>query len=205
MRKGTNPAAKLDLPVLLRLFQDCYQDFSQRDYFQEALGYTCVDAGEVSGTLGANIEAQVFRRLRKPNLWPVKNRAPTYSEDDLFDVIEFLFDVVSKPVEGYYHQFNACGWHYNVFDQKAGREEFRTEMNGLLQDYGPGYELSDDGEILAVADRGLGSLLEAPVPKDDPENVEQRVQAAMLKFRRHHSSLDDRRTQSETLPMCWNT
>ncbi len=38
--------------------------------------------------------------LRKDNLWPVWARIETYKEDDLFDVIEFLFDKASKPIDG---------------------------------------------------------------------------------------------------------
>lgn len=35
--------------------------------------------------------------------------------------------------------------------------------------------------------------MEAPVPKIDPGNIEARIDAARVKFRRHRSSLDDRR------------
>jgi hypothetical protein len=47
----------------------------------------------------------MFRKLRKPDLWPIPEKCSGYSEDDLFDVIEFLFDYISKPVDGYYHSF----------------------------------------------------------------------------------------------------
>jgi hypothetical protein len=193
VRTGKRGVVTIELSMLCRLFCTLFQTFEDKGYFQEAFGYYCVDAGYVSGTLGRNVEAQVFRKLRKSGLWPIEEKSLGYSEDDLFDVIEFVYDHVSKPVEGYYHDFNDCGWHYRTFDQQAGREEFRVEINELLRDYGEGYELSSQGEILALAGGGLDYLLEAGLPVYDPENVEVRVNAAILKFRRYRSSMEDRR------------
>ena len=152
-----------------------------------------MDEGIVAGTLGENVESQVFRMLRKPQLWPFGFRCTFYSEDDLFDVVELLYDHVSKPLEGSYHQFNNCGWHYRTFDQSAGREEFRTQVNELLHDYGDGFELSEDGEILTSVEHGMGYLTQAQLPEYNPEKVEQRVEAAIRKFRRYRSSQGDRR------------
>ncbi len=59
--------------------------------------------------------------------------------------------------------------------------------------YKEGYELSADGEILTLPDSGLEALLEASLPSIDPDDVEARIEAARQKFRRHRSSLDERR------------
>jgi len=83
-----------------------------------------------------------------------------YSEDDVFDVIEFLYDNVSKPVKGFYHQFNGCGWHYETFNKEQGQEEFRIVINDLLKDYSKGFELSNKGEILKFLDKGLDTLID---------------------------------------------
>ncbi len=107
IRTGKNPnASRYDLPILLRLFNDFYLEFLNKDYFQENFGYYCVDAGNVSGKLGSDIEAQMFRAIRKPDLWPIQEKYKSYSEDDLFDIIEFLYDHVSKPIDGYLHSYN---------------------------------------------------------------------------------------------------
>lgn len=193
-RTGKNPdAIKFDLSMLLRLFRDTYNVLSSNDYFQQAFGYVCVDAGEVPGELGSDIEAQMFRKLRKPDLWPIEDTYTDYSEDDLFDVIEFLYDCVSKPIDGYYHNYLNCGWHYSEFDKAIGQQKFREEINELLRDYRDGYELSEDGEILALAEKGLDYLFEADLSSYDPENIRDRVNAAILKFRRYRSSMEDRR------------
>ncbi|MFM0513329.1 hypothetical protein [Paraburkholderia sp. RL17-373-BIF-A] len=109
----------------------------------------------------------------------------------MFDVIEFLYDHCSKGVEGYYHQFADCGWHYNTFDVRSGREVFRTEMNDILGDYGQGYELSQIGEILVLPDDEFAPMLSAELPHADAANVRERVAAAKLKYRRR--ALSERR------------
>lgn len=194
MRKGTNPfAAGLDLTTLSGLFFDVYNHYLSKGYFQEAFGYDCVDAGCVPGSLGSDVGAQFRLRVRKDNLWPIQDNYQAYTEDDLFDVIEFLHDHVSKPTNGYYHSFNACGMHYDQFDGPAGQSEYRSSVNWFLRDYGEGHELSDEGEILSLAPYGLTPIHDAALPAADPENIEQRVRTAERKYRRHHSTLNDRR------------
>lgn len=66
-------------------------------------------------------------------------------------------------------------------------------MNNLLNIYSDGFELTDTGEVVPVPEGGMRKLLEAPIPGHDSENIEDRVSAAIIKFRRHRSSLEDRR------------
>ena len=194
-RTGRNPkAVTLDLGMLTRSLLNVYTKFIRDGWFQEAFGYYCVDAGpgQVAGTLGPDVEAEVFLRLRKADLWPLQERYASYSEDDAFDVIEFLHDFVSKPVAGFEHDWNNCGWHYQEFDRDSGRAEFRDRINKLLHDYADGYELTEDGEILALGTEYLRPLLEQELPGYDPENVNPRVEAAVRKFRHHTPSVEDK-------------
>lgn len=194
VRTGKNPnAQRFDTSFLRRLFREIYLWFDEKGYFQEAFGYDCVDQGRVAGILGIDIEAQLFCIIRKQSLWPIKEKCLEYSEDDLFDVIEFLFDHISKPTEGYNHSYGQCGWHYHSFDKGSGQNEYQKKINSILVDYGIGYELSNNGEILELPEQGLEELVEANLPFYDPKNVEVRVAAAIAKYRRYHSTLDERR------------
>ena len=111
-RTGTNPQSiSLDLAMLRQMFRDCYVELREDGYFQEAFGYSCIDEQIPNvGTLGFNIEARLLRALRKTNLWPVEEHCLKYSEDDLFDIIEFLFDHVSEGTKGYYHDYGYCDY-----------------------------------------------------------------------------------------------
>ena len=183
----------MDLIMLRRFFKNLYSHFDHEGYFQKYLGKDCVDSGFLAGELGQDIEGAFLLALRKDNLTPILEKIDEYAEDDVFDVIEFLFDHCAKPTKRHYHSWNDCGWHCEEFDEQAGKTEFREKVNKLLELYGDGYELSNSGEVLALAENGLEGLFEAPIPTPDPENVEQRIEAARLKWRRHSATWDDRR------------
>lgn len=196
-RAGKHPTGgKLDLAMLEYFFVSLYQTLAEDGYLQEVFGYMCIDAGFVPGTAGPDVAAFTTWHLQKNWLWPPDGeRFVSYTEDDLFDVIEFVYDCVSKPIktQGAYHSFSSCGWHFTNFDRATGQQEYRDQVNALLAAYGDGYELNEDGEILYRGESGLNGLLEAKLPRYDPTNVENRVNAAVHKYRARASTWEDRR------------
>lgn len=181
------------LEDLKRLFLSQFEGMQDEGYFQRAFGFECVDSGFTAGTLGTDIQAEFLLSLKKPQLWPIRDTIGTWTEDDVFDVIEFLHDHVAKPTERRYHDYANCGWHCHRFDVEAGREEYRAKLNRVLRAYSTGFELSPSGEILGSIDSGMEPLLAAPIPSSDTQNIHSRVEAAIRKFRRHRSTLDERR------------
>ena len=193
---GKNPLAKsFDLSSFRDVFKNFYVDLDNKGYFQQALGFVCVDTGFLPGTLGDDLPAVALRKLRRLKLLPVLEHVDKYSEDDLFDVIEFLYDHCSQPLkkDGFYHSFSGCGWHYKRFRREPGRQLYRQEVDQVLADYDGGYELSVEGEILALPEKGFERLVAANLPAVDPGNVNERVATACLKFRRYRSTIDDRK------------
>jgi hypothetical protein len=188
VRKSKN---QLTTEALKLLFGTIFQKFADDQYFDEAFGFTCVDQGWIPGTMGKTPEIYFLRHLRKPNLWPVSTQLNSYTEEDLFDVIEILYDLVSEPLEGSYHSWNDCGMHYSTFNQPSGRTKFRFEINELLSDYKGSYELAENGEIVERADSGVGTLLSAKLPST-ASHLNERLDEAIGLFRRRHSSLSDR-------------
>lgn len=185
VRTGKNQnSAPIDLATLSKLFQDLYKILLAQGYFEEGFA----DRGE----LGTDIKAQMFRKLRKENLYPIQDKCIEYAEDDLFDVIEFLYDWISKPIDGYYDMY-AEYEHPDTFDKKKGQQEFRAEINELLCDYKNGFELSKQGEILELAEPGFEPLFEAEFTYCDSDNVEMKVRRAIFKFQRSRSSIDEKR------------
>jgi len=184
---------ELTLKLLKKLFLVIYDKLEEDGYFQKYFGYYCVDQGEVYGELGRDIDAMIFLSLKKEDLWNIREKLEYYTEDDLFDMIEFLHDHCSKPLSGYYHQFNECGHHYDTFNNLEGQVYFQEKMNYVLKDYKTGFEISKDGEILELPDKHIAPLLEADIPSSDTENINSKIQHAVLKFRRHKSTLEDRK------------
>lgn len=191
-RSGINPNNKgLPLRDICALFEKVYDQFRVDGYFDEAFGSYCVDAGDIPGKI-RDIELEILIAVRKKKLWPISKYHQTYSEDDLFDLIEFLNQHISKPIDGTMHSFAGCGMHWETFNQIEGRKEFRERVNAVLQHYENRFELSEAGEILRQAEAGFEPIFKADVPSTD-SNVVSRVNSAVLRFRRHGSNIDDRR------------
>lgn len=126
VRTGKNPMSSgLDLRSILDIFKSFYSDLEYEGYFQEYLGFHCIDQDFVPGKLGRDIESTILIEVRKKDLFPVHDYFHSYSEDDLFDVIEFLYDHCSKPVRRTYHSYGDCGWHCETFEREPGRKDFR--------------------------------------------------------------------------------
>lgn len=188
---------------LRKLIFTIFVDFQTKGYFDEYFGDNCVDAGYTPGKAGANLKNYALRKLRK-DIWPFDELSVTeYSEEDLFDMIEFLFDNISKPLEegANFHNYGN-EWHYTLFDQQKGQREFMDEVNQFLNDHSIGYELSETGEILSLGDPHLQKLLDAPLTAYDPQNVEEKMALASDKFRRYGSSLSDRAEAVRILADC---
>ena len=186
------PDQQVNFEVLKKLFSVTYNKLNADGYFQKYFGIDCQD-GYLPGELGEEIDAIMFVNLRKDNLYPIWQNLPNYTEDDFFDVIEFLYDHCSKGLNGHYHNWNNCGYHYEEFNDIEGQKHFREQLNPILREYKDGFEISESGEILILSDNGLSNLFEADIPTSDKDNVSNKINSAILKFRRHKSTLDDRR------------
>jgi hypothetical protein len=186
------PDQQVNFEVLKKLFSVTYNKLNADGYFQKYFGIDCED-GYIPGELGEEIETIMFVNLRKDNLYPIWQNLANYTEDDFFDVIEFLYDHSSKGLNRHYHNWNNCGYHYEEFNDIEGQKYFREQLNPILREYKDGFEISESGEILILSDNGLSNLFEADIPTSDKDNVSNKINSAILKFRRHKSTLDDRR------------
>jgi len=189
------PDQEVNFDVLKKLFIVVYNKLNSDGYFQKYFGIDCND-GFIAGELGQDdqqIDAMIFVNLKKENLYPIWKQIPNYTEDDFFDVIEFLHDHCSKGLNGYYHNWNQCGYHYEEFNDIEGQKHYREQLNPILREYKDGFEISESGEILILSDNGLTNLFQANIPTNDKENISDKINSAILKFRRHKSTLDDRR------------
>ncbi len=192
LRKGLNPnAAGFPLARIKKIFAALYSELEADGYFQEYLGYWCVDAGDVPGKFKSP-DAHILVAIRKDNLWPIAKHVENYTEDDLFDMVEYLFRAVSKPLDGAMHSYSNCGMHWSTFDKAEGEKFYRIRTNEMLGIYEKRFELSQEGEILRRVEQGFEPIMEAKVPTRDV-SVQSRVDAALLRYRRHGATLDDRR------------
>ncbi|HFG1893443.1 TPA: hypothetical protein ACGF6R_003516 [Vibrio cholerae] len=139
-----------------------------------------------------DVELEMLLSIRKKNLWPLSQYAQSYTEDDFLDVIEFLYQHVSKPIDGTTHSYGGCGMHWETFNKKDGQAVFMEKINTVLAHYKNKYELDACGQVLSKPEKGFEQIFKADVPSDD-HNIVDRINAATTQFRRHGSTIDDRR------------
>jgi len=200
IRTGKIPITKEDnLKILKMSFLRVYEGLETNRYFQEHFGLFCLDGFE-KGALGyeKNIQDFIFEKTRRNNLYPISRFLGDYTEEDLFDILEFLHDYCSKGIESYTHtcwefEHSYECLHCTTFDDKLGQKYFRDKINPILREYNDGYEISENGVILNLSPIGLDNLFEAIIPTDDNENIKIKIESAIFKFRKHKSTLDDRK------------
>jgi hypothetical protein len=191
-RAGSHPNPDgLCFTAIVDLFKRVFMQLEADGYFTEAFGFECVDAGRIEGAI-RDVGLEILLTVRKNHLWPITTKAADYNEDDLFDVIEFLYQHVSKPIDGTFHNWNNCGMHWTAFNKAEGQKEYRDRINRVLAHYEKKFEISAGGEVLLKAEPGFDRIFAADVPTSDAK-VGDRIDAAVLRFRRHGSTFDDRR------------
>jgi hypothetical protein len=200
-RQGRGPTAvALDFERLKKLLLTVLDELSDRDYFVESFGYYCVDNDWVDGALGRSPERWFLVNLGRDNVWPYRTHGPAYDTDTLFDVLEAVHDLVSKPVDGWYHDYSGCGMHWRTFDRSAGQEELRSQVNPLLERFETPLELSASGEVVALVPSEMRGLLDAPIPASaDSELVASRIESAIALYRSRNSTKVDRRHATREL------
>jgi hypothetical protein len=200
IRTGKHPlGSQIDFGLMLKLFVTLWNEFQEDGYFQQAFGHDCIDLGYLPGKAGSDVSAYFLRKLHKHDLWPISERYLSYDESDLFDIIELLYDHVSKPLAGSTHGYNSSCRHYSSFSKRDGQVYYRSRINELLSDYREGYELSQDGEILHKAIPGAETLLNSKRPTYDSQNVDSRLSDAIALYRQSRSSITDKRNAVKML------
>jgi hypothetical protein len=192
LRTGSNPNKDgFAFDGIKEFFQHLYWNLNKEGYFDECFGFECIDAGYIPGKV-ADVKLEIVLNIRKKNLWPIAEFIDNYNEDDLFDIIEFLYIHVSKPIEGSYHSWNNCGMHWETFNKAEGQKEFRDKINKILEMYIYKYELSEKGELLTKPDAGFEKIFEADIPSSD-KSVTEKIDSAIRQYRRFGSTIDERR------------
>lgn len=198
-RRGVK-SEPLDFEMLKKAFLLVFEKLEAFLYFRQATGYKCVDQEEpISGVWGTDPETFFFINLRMHKLWPIRENINDYDELKLFTVIEFLYDYVSEPQTKYYHKWNDCGYHTSDYDAAKGKARYREEMNDILKDYKSGYELSESGLILERPSRGFEFIFQEIEKTGDSTNIEERINTAIVKFRRYNATLDEKKDSVRTL------
>jgi hypothetical protein len=201
---GTN--SKMSIEELRRFFGVVFDELHNEKYLCEKLDVGCCVDAEDRDMHG------VFLKAFRKDLWPVRQyygtdgKLDTYTKEDIFDLIEFIYDNVSEPLhaEGdHWHGFAGCGTHHSMYSQVSGKKKFLDDVNDFLADFEDGYELRENGEIVRCADQGLNRLLDAKKVELGKGGIPARMAEAEKLFYAARSSMTDRRNAVKELADCF--
>ena len=165
-----------------------YLMFRDKDFFKENTGITQDDVPNA-----VKYEAAVALNFEP---FPISDwSAANITENHIFDVIEFLYDRVSKPGE-MIDKTTDSGWRYSDYDgydRETGQKEFRDNVNSFLADFKTGFELTKEGVVLALGTHGLQHILDAEIVPYDERNVDSKVRNAIAKWRNRDLSLSEKK------------
>jgi hypothetical protein len=180
-----------------------YQKFTNDGYFQHAFGYSCVDGNRyIDGTITIGLAQQLILTFGEVGKYmnPQKESMMNLDYYLLFDLIEFLYDYIAKPMESRYHDYHNCGIHVISASREEGQKEWRDELNKSLVLLEPPYRFTTDGNIeLLPSSEGLQDLVDKFEVPLDIENIDGRVKHACNLFLKHGSTLDDKRDALKNL------
>jgi hypothetical protein len=126
--------------AIQRCFAELVDDLRDRGYLQQALPKPCV---EDQFRAHSDPSAVLAERLGIPNLWPLR---PGWDQDTFFGLVEVFDDLVARPRERNFHDYDGCGWHYTAFTTETGRSLYRWKVNTLLEAGGVELRMADAGE-----------------------------------------------------------
>ena len=178
----------LTIEALYSKLQNLYMLFRDRDYFKGNAGITKTDLPDAIKHEAAIALTFQFFPITE---WSEQDM----TEDHVFDALEFLHDHVSRPGEVIL-MTSETGWNYydyDGYDNESGRADFRGKANAFLADYKSGYELTEEGIVLARGTEGLQPILDAEIIPYDDANVDSKVRNAIIKWRNRHLALSEKR------------
>ncbi|MGM0835424.1 MAG: hypothetical protein ACQEV7_04660 [Bacillota bacterium] len=133
-----------------------------------------------------------IERFNKVHVLPY-NKVFKYQEDDIFDLIELLYEYIDVPFRKM-----VFGAPLNNDALKIDyKNDFRKKMNRVISKYDEGYYLTEEGEIRKGVTDGLDILVNTEITINenivDDANNSNEVEKAKALFLHHKSSETDRR------------
>lgn len=192
-RKANNSTFRFSLKKLVEYIYDIYTIFYNKKHFNHLPSYW-----------DADINLYSIEIFNKEDMLPFR-RDNDYSEEDIFDLIEYFHDSIEIPETVHRKAVTSINKTYFPRMENVTREEkkepmkikvqveYRTKINRIISKYGVGYELTEDGYIRELMNNGLEELIDSPQVFLDDIDSELRIKYAKETFFKHGASDEDKR------------
>lgn len=149
-------------------FTGYISELLSNNFLAEAFPEECPDGKGVCSWNTSLLRARLIGELPDGE-WPLPNEVP--SNEAVFDYIEFLYRVVSKPKSGYAHSFFGHV-DFHSFDSEDARSEYSARVNQYLYNCRHPYDLVDGGIRSSVSPVLDTPMREEEFVSDDSHLVE---------------------------------
>lgn len=188
-----DPDEPTTVELLPLYFKYLVDDLADHGYFERSFPRECVDFGRSRER--RTLPESMRIALQWSPSWPL-DANQLNNRDNLFDIIEYLHDVVARPRKRWYHEFADCGWHYEDFSRTKGQILYRASVNELLADAGINFRLADDGanrgRLVSITDDARSDLIRESLTRKDADH--QIVEHAIDLFRSRRASTEEKRS-----------
>lgn len=180
----------LDLQQLKKYFFQTYRYFEERGFFEVAFSgvfkkdpYSYREKQVLPPSMSPTPEIYFMNHLRKTKIYPIFEFYQKYTEEELFSVIEILFNHIC-----FYDD------EKNEYISTDAQEEFATHMNNLLRFYKGGYYLDTKyGFILEQPNDAVVELLNTKIPNETEEIVVEQLKTAMRMYYRFDANAESKK------------
>lgn len=132
-----------------------------------------------------------------PGLWPLEGSVGALTDNEFFDVVEALGDLVVIPRERRWHGYGGCSWHYDDFRRGLGRRVYRFDVNRLFERGGIPYRIAgegpDAGDVVAASTPEEHEYLEMMTARQSGAAIDE-VSHAVELWRHRGATRDDKRS-----------
>lgn len=152
--------------------------FVDQHYFAAEFPEQCPDGKGTSGTSTAGVRALLVSHIPKLGDWPREHQQP--DTITAMDLVVFGWHHAQEPrIEGHHDYF---GHDHYTFDQAAGRERWRSEINRILERNGVALRQEPDGRVVRVGTTAAGVVTRSPVPATGDAQLDEKVTSALRKY-----------------------
>lgn len=143
------------------------------NYLAEEFPTYCSDGSGIDGTNNYDIGPDLTA-LVPGATWPLWQE--DVSDETLFDVVEYVAQRLSKPLNGRYHEF--FRHHELEFDAKAGRAQFRADVNTILSRGGTVFEMDAKMQVQRVGSPEVQAALRQLRPGTGDIKLDELLEAS---------------------------
>ena len=169
-----------------QFFFKIYKYFSDMNYFEAAINGVWITPQwgeqyqEIPPLFGAAPEIFFMNHLRSSEIYPIYEYYESYTEDELFSVIEILYDKIA-----------VYDYKNNTLEIKQPRNEFSTQINNVLKFYSSGYYLeTNSGTICKGTNSAIKEMLFENLYETFDDDTMGKMNTAIKMYYRFDSNME---------------